>query len=173
MSFIGGNNDFVEFSFEREFNLLYAQVNPTIRTGITKSKKQVQKNKISNLAIYEIGKEKLSYFFEEGSINNIKFYFYESTYNEKLERIDFNTENYVLSNNRKIEKRKLTDKLFVVTENEVGDEYKLWISSKLGTDKKMVKEFSKEIEWSIDVYNKKILFLHKVENGIKIESLNW
>lgn len=73
-----------------------------------------------------------------------------------MERIDFNTENYLLSNNEKIERRELTDKLFVVTEKVESNEYELWVSNKLGTNKKIVKIFPKTVEWRIDVYNKKI-----------------
>jgi len=173
MGLKGNNYDFLDFSFERDFNILYAEIHPTIRTGIRKSRKETQKDKISNLAIYDIKNEKLSYFFEEGSNKNIKFYLYESSYNEEFEKIDFNTESYLLSNNMKIEKRELEDKLFVITEKDESEEFELWISSKLGLDKKLVRTIPKRTKWRIDVYNKKILILNKIENGIKIESLNW
>lgn len=54
------NFDFVDFSYERDFNLLYAEIKT--KTGITKRRKEIQKDRISNLAIYEIEHEKLSYF---------------------------------------------------------------------------------------------------------------
>jgi len=165
--------DFFDLDYERDLNLLYVEINPTIKTGITKTKKQIQRNKISNLAIYEIEKNSLSYFFKEESKNDIKFYFYENFYNEKEEMIEFNRDSYHISNNNKIEKRALENKLFVINEKKEGDEYELWISSKLGTDKKLVKVFSKKVEWKIDVYNKKILFLSSTLNGISIESINW
>jgi hypothetical protein len=173
MGLKGGSYDFLRLDSDRDLNLLYVQINPTIRTGITRSKKEVKTNTISNLAIYEIGKDKLSYFFEKGSMNNIKYYFYETSYNEQLERMDFSMENHRIFNNKKIEKRELADKLFLVNENEESDELELWVASKLGADKKIVKVFSKNLDWRIDVYNKKVLFFHKIENGIKVESIDW
>ena len=173
MSYQEINRDFFESSHERDFNLLYVEVNPTIKKGFTKSKKETQHHKISNLAIYNIETDQLAYFFRAGSINNIKYYFYEKSYNEDGKKIEFNELNYLLTNNTKIEKRDLVDILFVVTEIPETEEYELWVSSKKGTNKRLVKKFSKKIDWQIDVYNQKFLFLHKLENGVKIEAINW
>ncbi len=168
------NFDYLNLECERDFNLLYLEINPTIRTGITKNKKNINSGIISNLAIYEVENDKLSYFFEEGSLNNIKYYIYETSYHEESQKINFNNEKYgLIINNNKIEKRKLADKLFIVNEKPGGNEYELWISSKLGQDKKRVNTFPKGLEWKIDVYNQKIFFIYKKENGVKIESIHW
>ncbi|MFK7936770.1 MAG: hypothetical protein AB8G22_24870 [Saprospiraceae bacterium] len=159
--------------YDREFNLLYIKVNPTIKTGIVKSKTEVDIKTISNLAIYEIEKDNLIHFFEKGTKNKIVHYFYETCYNEKLERMDFNTQSYQIFNNQNIEKREKSDKLFMVTEKEQTNEYELWISSRSGINKQMVKRFQKELDWRIDVYNKKVLFIHKLENEIKVTSIDW
>jgi len=173
MSFKGNNNRHLDFSFERDFNLLYTQVNPVIKTGILKEKKEIQKNKVSNLAIYEIGSGKLIYFFEEGSINDIKHFFYENSYNEKLEKIDFNKEHYRLSNNVNIKNRKLANKLFVITEKSERKECELWISSKSGTNRRKINTFPEDTAWRIDVFNKKVLFVMERENKVEIESFDW
>jgi hypothetical protein len=159
--------------YDREYNLLYVKVNPTIRTGIVKSKTEVDAKIISNLAIYDIEKNTLIHFFEKGTKNKIVYYFYETSYNEEFERMDFNTISPQIFNNQKIEKREKANKLFVITEKEQTNEYELWISSRLGTNKQMVKRFHKELDWRIDVYNQKMLFIHKLENEIKIEAIDW
>ena len=78
-----------------------------------------------------------------------------------------------MSNNSRIEKRALADVLFVITEKPEMEEYEFWISNKLGMDKRLVKRFSKEIDWRIDVYNQKIFFLHPIENGVEVEAFSW
>lgn len=159
--------------YDRDYNLLYIKVNPTIQTGRNKTKTEVDYRTTSNLAIYDIGKDKLIHFFEKGSTNKIVYHIYETSYNETMEKMEFNKGNFKIFNNQKIEKRAKADKLFIVTEKPDNKEYELWVSSRLGNDKKMVKVFPKELDWRIDVYNMKIIFIYRLENEIKVEAIDW
>jgi len=62
MSLKAKNHISLRIDNERDFNLIYVEINPTIRTGITRSKKEVKPDVISNLAIYETAKDSLTYF---------------------------------------------------------------------------------------------------------------
>jgi len=164
---------YLDTEYDRTFNLLYIKVNPTVKIGIVKSKTEVDTRILSNLAIYDIEKDHLNHFFEKGIKNKIIDYFYETGYNEKLNRMDFNTDSIQIFNNQNIEQREKTDVLFVVSESESTDEHQLWKSSRSGTDKQLIKTFHKKIHWRIDVFNQKILFIHHLENEVKVESFDW
>ena len=57
--------------------------------------------------------------------------------------MDFNREGFPIFNNKKIEKREKADKLFVVTKKTDGCEYELWVSSRMGDNKKWSNLFQK------------------------------
>lgn len=173
MSFHKSYNEYLDADYDRDFNLLYIEVNPTIRTGIVKSKKEVDGNKVSNLAIYNIETGDLTYFFEKGSKQNIRHYFFEVFYDEEKERMRLNKESRMIFNNKKIPKRPASDILFLVNEKENKEEVELWQSSKKGENKKLVKTFSKKMDWRIDVFNQKILFLYQLENEVRVEAIDW
>ena len=163
----------IDPEYDREFNLLYIKVNPTLKTGIVKSKRHIDENILSNLAIYDIEKDNLIHFFEKEEQKTIMAYLYETSYNEKLEKMTFNRSSHNIFNNDKIPKREKSDKLFVITKKPGGEECEMWVSSRLGHDKKLIQTFPKNLDWKIDVFNKKVLFIYKLENEIRVESIDW
>ena len=54
MGLKGGSYDFLRLDSDRDLNLLYVQINPTIRTGITRSKKEVKTNVAAHTILLNI-----------------------------------------------------------------------------------------------------------------------
>lgn len=167
------NNPFPRSAYDRTFNILYLNVNPTMKTGIMKSKSDFDEKTVTNLAIYDIGKNELSHFFEKGNTKKILHLFYETGYNEKQKKMDFNKEHFPIFNNEDIEERAKSDKLFIVAEGATGEECEFWVSTRLGENKKRIKTFPKELDWRIDVFNQKVLFIYRLEDEVKIDAYDW
>ena len=156
-----------------KLNLLYIKVNPSVKSGIVKSKTEVDTSTISNLAIYDIEKDKLIHFFEKGSINNIIYYFYETSYNEEREKMMFNKDIPHITNNINIKQREKSDKLFVLNLVPDTEKYELWTSSRSGENIRMLHEFPKGLDWRIDIYNRKFIFIYRFPNEISVKAIDW
>lgn len=152
--------------------LLYIKMNPTVKTGGFMSKSEVDQSIISNLAIYNVEKNELTYFFDSKEQKRISTFFYETEYHEESQRMYFNT-SINTCNNSKIAKRDCADTLFVCTENQDGNAFEFWKSSKDGANKELVKSFNDQVSWSIDPLNKKIIFIEQLTNAVKVEAFDW
>ncbi len=158
--------------YDRKLNLIYFKVNPTVRVGLSK-KIDTDDSLITNLAIFDIGKNHLTHFFEKGTANKILWYGYENAFNEKYHAMEFNTEIHRVFNNQNLEKRERADKLFVVRESQDGNTRELWISNRKGEDKRLVKSYPRKTDWWIDVHNQKVIFVFKLKNEVKVEAIDW
>lgn len=87
--------------------------------------------------------------------------------------MNFNRTGRQIFNNQEIEKREKTDKLFVVNELTEKNQQELWVSTRAGKDKKMLQRFPIGTDWRIDVYNQKVLFIYRLDNAVKVESMDW
>lgn len=152
--------------------LLYINIHPTIKTGGFMSKSEVDPNVISNLAIYNVEKNELKYFFEPTEQKRISTFFYENEYHEEDEKMYFNRSIHTC-NNDKIAKRDCADKLFVCTMNEEANAFEFWKSAKDGSNKELIKSFSNNATWRIDPLNKKIIFIEYLSNEVKVEAFDW
>lgn len=167
-------NPYSDTEYDRSFNLLYIKVNPTlVKSGIVKSKSATNTNVTSNLGIYDIGKDKLSHFFEINHDKVIIAIIYEKRYNEENKQFDFNVSSAMIFNNYDIEKREKADVLFVVAYIKSKEHFEFWKSSRNGENKVLVKTYEKERDWRIDVYNQKIIFIHKKKNEVEVEAFDW
>lgn len=159
---------------DREFNSIYIQVNPTIvRSGMMSSKTVNKSDVVSNLAIFDIAKNELSYFLEKDNKRAILEYFYEVSYDEERKTILFNRNSRRLVNGHDLEKRKKGDKLLVFVENTFDKTFEIWTSSRLGKHKKLVKTYKERVDWELDVYNQKIFVYRKLKNEVEVEMFDW
>jgi len=152
--------------------LLYIKMNPTTKTGGFMSKSEVDHSITANLAIYNVEKNELTYFFDPKEQKQISTFFYETEYHEENKRMYFNA-SINTCNNKEIAKRDCADKLFVCTENPEGNAFEFWKSSKNGSNKELLKSFNDQVSWSVDPLNKKIIFIEQLPNEVKVEAFDW
>lgn len=160
--------------YDRDFNSIYIQINPTTtKSGIGMSKSVTNENFISNLAIYDINKGKLKHFFDKDDKRTVLNYFYEKSYHAIDKRMVFNTSSNRIENNFDLEKREKADKLFVFIKNVNTRVFELWTSTRLGEDKKLIKSYKERVDWKLDVYNQKIFCFEKLKNEVIVEAFDW
>ena len=163
--------------YDRDFNLLYIFVSPTEKqkSGIVKSRVDENSLLTTNLGIYDIGKDQLSHFFDIGTDKLIRRVYYERSYDAENKRMVFNVEDGHIFNNHEIEKREKFDVLFILAWNRKEEIFEFWRSSRLGEDKVLLQTYSEDekVIPKIDVFNKKVLFIKKLENKVEVEAFEW
>ncbi len=169
---ISGRNHISEINHDEQLNILYITVNPSSSTGLVRTKKEMNRNEISNLAIYNINTSTLSYLFDHQENKRILRFLFETGYNEVSESMGFNHHSSAILN-KDIKKREPSNTLFLVTEGKKKDSFEFWKASKTGDSKELVKTFGSKDDWKLDVLNKKILFITKQPNEVKVETFDW
>jgi len=167
-----------ETEYEKNHKLLYIKVNPTIEsTGYRSSKSETKEDVISNIGIYDLDKETTTYFFEKNTDKRIKLFIYEVAYYEKEEEdeqyFSFNTYPNNIINNNKVPKRPVNDSVLIITEGKEKGESEFWLSDKHGKNTQLIKRTESNTIWKLDVLNKKLIFIHKLTNELKVESVDW
>ena len=167
-----------EYQAEKTNNLLYITVNPSAG-GIRRSKTDLDKTRIIDIVIYNLNDHTLKYLFVDNSLlddskkRSIVSIIFEQEYDRSNKMMSLNTHSANIINNQKIEKREPSEHLFILIESKKKGEFELWQSTKLGTALRLIKSFTENIEWRLDITNQKILFIQKKPYQVHVESFDW
>lgn len=160
--------------YDRNFNSIYIKVNPTTtKSGIGMSKSVTNESLFSNLAIFDIDKNKLIHFFDKDDKRIILDFLYEKSYNKEHRQMMLNTHSSRIVNNVDLERRDAADKLFIFIQNVDTKIFEIWTSTRLGEDRKLLKSYRGKTDWKLDVYNQKLFFFQKLKNEVAVESIDW
>lgn len=168
---------YADSDYDRDFNLLYVFVNPTeeVKSGFAKSRLDENPMLRTNLAIYDIETDRLAHFFEIGNGKLIHEIYYEKDYLPEKKKMLFNKEDRHIFNNYEIEERKKADVLLMLAWDRKLKQFEFWKSTRQGDKKEMLTSFTEEekVVWQIDVFNKKVIFIRKLQNEVKVQSFDW
>ncbi len=162
---------------ERDQNLLYVQVfaeAETVNSGLfSKSKVAKAAPKLTNIAIYDIAKDTTTYLLPTDAQRQIYTFMFEQSFDTEKEQLIFHNEGNVI-NNEKLEASRLPkDKLLVIIRKEEKRQLEFWTSNKKGEQLQCVHTMPWNWLWRLDVLNNKFIFIKPLDNGVKIEALDW
>ncbi|MEO1413320.1 MAG: hypothetical protein AAFW73_25795 [Bacteroidota bacterium] len=160
-------------AYDRTFNLLYLKIGPAAKTGILGTKYEADPRLVYNLGIYDIAADELRYFFAPGTERRILHLIYETEYNDKLRRMEFSESGTFLFNNYDLDPREQSDRLFVVAQPTKSEAGELWVSNRRGEAPKLVRTFDLKMDWRIDVYNQKLLFVEVQGAVAQVHAYDW
>jgi len=158
---------------EKNFNLMYVTVNPSISKGIVMAKSELDTQRITNLGIYNLNTSELTYLFKQGANQELRTLLFESCYDEDKKRIEFNNESNHLINNRSIANREISNLLFLVREGKKTGEFEFWKSTKDGQEKELIRTFNNDEIWRLDVKNRKLIFIEKLSDQLNVNEYEW
>ncbi len=170
-------------TYESNLNLHYLSVTDTIFTQISKTRTN-ESYYTSNVAVYDITKDKTKYIFSDSSKFKIVGFYFESNYNSTFKTIEFNNEkyfengesntnNYAFSNNFNVSSRPISNNIIIITQspnNENNDNLTIWICDKYGNNLKKVFDLKNDWTWEIDVKNQTIRISRQVNSKIEIKN---
>lgn len=128
-----------------------------------------------NIAIFDPKTGKITTVFNDNKFRKIEKIWFESYYHTDGRSIQFNEGRHFrrIKNNHDIVERAPKNKLLFAIYNVETKLNELWTVSKQGDHLKMIKAFSDDYNWHIDIKNAKIRFVKQIDNKLHIESLDW
>jgi len=129
-----------------------------------------------NICVYDAKNDKTAYVFPAESNDRITGFYYQTGYSADLNRILLNTDDGLYSGSDKtlkIDYKKASLNLIVITYSEKQESYSLWICGKNGSGLKKLASYGSNTELKIDVYYNKVLLIRQEKNLLKIESFQY
>jgi len=163
----GRSSNYLELDlFEQSFNFYYKAINDTIFYTNKKGKEKFVKATI-NIAFYDINRDSSFLLFEKESGHEIKAFFFEKEYNESKKKIDFvlvdgTYSSGYIDNNSNIERREISNDIYIVTYSIKDGKHYLWSCHKTGKNLKLITEFKDFSDFKMDTYNDIILIVKQI-----------
>ncbi|UZR93816.1 hypothetical protein [Chondrinema litorale] len=177
MSYTKFRDNNITEELDRQFNLFYLSLHRSKKSkGLISNKKELELdyNKVSNIAIYDIANDKTSYFFDKVEDDvEITHFLYEKSYCEEDQRITYNRISGKVKNITDIAKRELYNRVVICQLNETTLVKKLWSFKKNGEDKKLITEMDAATDWRIDAYNLKIITFKRYESKVEFNEFGY
>ncbi len=134
----------------------------------------MNKEIITNLAIYDTLAKTTSYFFDNKENQQILDLVYETGYDRRERSMDFYTyRSSKILHNRLTEERPAVNKIILLREGKKKGTYEFWQSDKKGENKILLHTSNSKDQWRIDVKNRKLLFFEKTANEVHVEEYAW
>ena len=162
--------------FEQSFNFYYKAIDDTVFYKNTKGKERFIKATV-NIAFYDIKKDTSFLLFEKDFNHKIKAFFYEKEYNAEKRKIDFVAidDTYgsdYIANNSNIERREISDNIYIITYSVKEKKHYLWSCHKTGKNLKLITEFDSFYDFKMDIYNDIILVTQNISrDGLIIKRI--
>jgi hypothetical protein len=148
--------------------------------GFLSSKKTQDIHQTINIAVYDIHARTTTYLFEKGlETETIVDFVFEEMYDEARQVICYNDSAHLqkigIRNNKKIIKRALANRIWVLTERVSASKkiYKLWSFEKKGHAKRLIAEFDENTLCRMDVWNQRIRFLQYGLDKVEIQDFEY
>lgn len=164
--------------YEPYLNLQYISVNDTAEYKPDEEKDKIKKIVITtDVAVYSIKKDSITYIFNQQNKENIIKFEYEVEYNSTDKMMIFNTDytkeveyySYDFSsNNCNILQRTASNSIIIVTQNVQTLQYTIWKCDKYGKNLQKISTLNSNQSWEIDVKNQMIRIITSIPNAISI-----
>lgn len=182
----GDDNNRREYvnEYEVNLNLQYISIFDTVLYTYNVEKEKTRKLYItSDIAVYNIAKDSISYIFKGQNIGTVTDFIYETQYYEPKNTVLFNgnynpdweSNNsiylYEKSNNVNVPKRTISNNIIIVTKDLSFENTTIWIVDKYGKNLQKKIEINSDWEWEIDVKNQQIRCTRQVGKTIEIKNI--
>ena len=168
--------------FEPNLNLVYKGIDDTIIYN--KGKKEIKKQEVTNVAIYNIQNKQTSYIFKDTTKRIIIGFTFETSYLDENKSIEFNdsyfsepgsysSSNSNYFNNSHLNKREISNNIIIITQDIISKNETLWICDKYGNNLTKLKEFDSDWDWNIDVKNQMFIINKQVKLKMEFESFKY
>jgi len=168
-----GNKTTIDL-FERSFNFYYKSISDTIFFNNERGKEKFEEA-ITNVAFYDINSNTTTKLFPEDFNQRIETFYFEKSYVDSLRKIEFEIINRlyyydVVYNNYEINKREISEYIYIVTYSKETKKYTLWSCHKTGKDLTKITEYDYSRSLKLDIYNRQIMIAVQVNNDIQIST---
>lgn len=157
--------------FDNLANLMYISVyhvKNSRRKGLS-----IEQSRLNNVGVYDMAKDETTYLFGELSEKQyISGIWFETHFDKKNAQMGFNDFHRV-SNNERIERRKVKDRLLISIRDAELKSMILWSFTKKGENPEKIVQFDQEADWFIDVFNNKIRIIEQKLDKLEITNFDW
>jgi hypothetical protein len=188
LAFADGGDDTNQREYINEYevnlNLQYISIYDTVSyTYNVEKEKKREVFVTSDIAVYNIAKDSISYIFKGQNIGTITDFIYETQYYEQKNTVLFNgnydpnweSNNsiylYEKSNNVNVPKRPISNNIIIVTKDLSFENTSIWLVDKYGKNLQKKIEINSDWNWEIDVKNQQIRCTRQVGKTIEIKNI--
>lgn len=164
--------------YDQTFNLYYHHVSGERKLLDEKGKVQALQG-TTNIAIYDVDKDSVSFLFPSEFKGFVEIFLFESFYDSARHMITYNDwdDDYYyktqVQNNRNVKPRELAPVLIVETVLPGEENRELWLSHKSGSGLTKVATIEPGDSWHVDSFNGHIRIIRSEDDQIRIESVNY
>lgn len=173
----GGYDKLFVRVYESQTNFYYRSVEDSIRYVDEKGRPRFMKCP-TNIALYDITQDKISYLFEDSLNENIVGFAFEMNFNSVEKSITMYEENsyelnWRVENSYLLKERPPSDKLLIVTYSPQTKLYSFWTADKKGGNLKRQSTFIEADDIDIDVRNSCVLVFSSKDGKLVVNNFKY